>query len=145
MRNDDAFGWVENCKHATCNHSKKVTQMKLGIVTDSLAHLSLDEMLDTVAGLGIAWHFDQVLGHREEFPHKPDPTSARWLLAQLGVRPEQALYVGDTAIDVATARRAALTSIAVTWGFRSRAELIASAPDHLVDHPAEILPIFRAG
>lgn len=99
----------------------------------------------TVAGLGIALHFEQVLGHREEFPHKPDPTSARWLLAQLGVRPEQTLYVGDTAIDVATARQAALTSVAVTWGFRSRAELIACAPDHLVDHPAEVLPIFRAG
>jgi phosphoglycolate phosphatase len=52
------------------------------------------------------------------------------------------VYVGDTPIDMETARRAGLAAVAVTWGFRSRDELERCEPDIVVDQPAEILRLF---
>ena len=98
----------------------------------------------TVEGLGVADRFDDVVGHREEVPHKPDPTSARALCARLGVEPSRVLYAGDTPIDVQTARNAGFVSIAVTWGFRPADELTACSPDHLIDSPSRIVEIYDA-
>lgn len=98
--------------------------------------------LKTVDGLGIGGYFARVLGKRDDLPRKPDPTSVRWILEQLALAPDEVLYVGDTPIDMQTAAAAGLTSVAVTWGFRSRAELLAAAPCHVVDHPREIVPLY---
>ncbi|MFG0316561.1 MAG: HAD family hydrolase [Planctomycetota bacterium JB042] len=98
----------------------------------------------TMEGLGWAGLFEVVLGHREEFPRKPDPTSVRWILDRIGLAPAETLYVGDTPIDMRTARAASIPSIAVTWGFRGRAELEAERPDHLVDRAEEIVRLAGA-
>jgi phosphoglycolate phosphatase len=60
---------------------------------------------------------------------KPDPAAALAIAAELGIPPQLCGYVGDTAIDLATARAAGMVSIGVTWGFRP--EEIAAA-DHVV-------------
>ncbi len=101
--------------------------------------------VQTIAGLGASDAFEVVLGQRDEFPRKPDPTSTRWILGRLELAAEEVLYVGDTPIDMQTARAAGMTSVAVTWGFRGRDELARHEPGHFVDRPDEIVALYRRG
>ncbi len=82
------------------------------------------------------------LGERPGIPRKPDPTSTREVLAALGVRPEDTLYIGDSGVDMQTAKNAGLTAAGVTWGFRSREILLENGADLLADHPAQLLAHF---
>lgn len=82
---------------------------------------------------------DVAFGEHSGVPRKPDPTSCRMVMEQLGVRPEEVLYVGDSGVDMRTARNAGLTAVGVTWGFRSRSELIDNGADLLADLPVQIL------
>lgn len=113
-----------------------------GAALGVLSNKPHDLTVATVEGTGIAGRFRAVLGHREGAPHKPDPTSARWLLDELGLAPDETLYVGDTCIDVDTARAAGMRSVAVTWGFRTREELLACRPDELASEPREIAALY---
>ena len=84
-------------------------------------------------------------GERPDTPRKPDPTGALQLLRELGGDPATTLYIGDSTVDMQTAKNAGLTAVGVTWGFRSAAELKAAGADALVDAPAELLPLFERG
>lgn len=66
---------------------------------------------------------------------KPDPAGHHALLADLAVRPEETLFVGDSGVDMQTAHNGGLTACGVTWGFRSRQELEDAGADHLADTP----------
>lgn len=81
--------------------------------------------------------FDVVFGEREGVPRKPDPQVVRDILALLP--DEKVVYVGDSLVDIATARNAGLPVIACSWGFVSREELEAAKPDYLIDTAKEIL------
>ncbi len=94
--------------------------------------------IEVVGGL-FPSRFRHVIGQRVGFPPKPDPMSALELCAVLGVAPAEAALVGDSEIDVRTARAAGLRAIACTWGFRARAVLVAERPDAIVDHPEQVL------
>ncbi|WP_304953845.1 HAD family hydrolase [uncultured Alistipes sp.] len=88
---------------------------------------------------GIA--FDPVFGQREGVPLKPDPAVAETILALTETPPGQALFVGDSGIDILTAKAAGIRSAGVTWGFRSRTELEEAGADHIVDRAEEILAL----
>lgn len=81
--------------------------------------------------------FDVVFGEREGVPRKPDPQVVHDILALLP--DERVVYVGDSLVDIATARNAGLPVIACSWGFVSREELAAAKPDYLIDTTREIL------
>lgn len=81
------------------------------------------------------WPFAVVFGQRANLPLKPDPTVALIAADELGLAPASCAFVGDSGIDVATARAAEMRAVAVSWGFRPRHELVAAAPDALVDAP----------
>ncbi len=85
--------------------------------------------------------FVAVLGQRVGVPLKPDPTVVREICATTGISPEEVLYVGDSGIDMQTAAAAGVRSVGVTWGFRSREELIETGAHHLVDRPEQILAL----
>lgn len=72
---------------------------------------------------------------------KPAPDSVFTALHALGVRAEEAVYVGDSEVDVETARNAGLDLIAVDWGFRSRAQLLAAGAERIVSTPQELLAL----
>ncbi|MBK6943007.1 MAG: HAD family hydrolase [Planctomycetes bacterium] len=95
----------------------------------------------TIAGLSWSPWFKAVRGQIDGVPKKPDPAGAFWVLGGLGLEPNQTLYVGDTAIDMRTAKAAGMASVAVTWGFRMREELERESPTWIVDDPAEIIEI----
>jgi len=83
--------------------------------------------------------FDSAIGERPDVARKPAPDSVLATLEFLGVAKERAVYVGDSEVDVLTARNAGLDCIAVTWGFRSRVELIEAGATVLIDKPMDIL------
>ncbi len=68
--------------------------------------------------------FDAAAGDREGVERKPAPDLVNLVLKQLGVRPEEAVYIGDSDVDVATAKNAGLGGVFVDFGFRSREFLI---------------------
>lgn len=84
---------------------------------------------------------DVVFGEHVGVPRKPDPTSCRMVMQQLGVQPEQVLYVGDSGTDMQTAKNAGLYVVGVTWGFRSKEVLLEYGADVLVHRPEQILQI----
>jgi len=67
--------------------------------------------------------FAAVLGNREGLPHKPDPSGAFEIASSLGFPPENCTLVGDSIMDLETATRAGMRSIAVTWGYHDREHL----------------------
>ena len=82
--------------------------------------------------------FIEVLGQREGIAVKPDPTIVFDILKKAEVTPEETLYVGDSDVDVETAKNAGVDCAAVLWGFRSRecleehgAQMIAGDSDEL--------------
>lgn len=83
--------------------------------------------------------FTAVLGQREGVPVKPDPSIVHEILRQTGIPKGHTLYVGDSGVDMQTAGNSGLTSIGVSWGFRSRQELQGNGACFIVDRPEEIL------
>lgn len=87
--------------------------------------------------------FCAVLGQREGVPVKPDPTIVYDILQACPVAKDEVLYIGDSGVDMCTAAAAGVTSVGVTWGFRTREELRTHGATHIVDTTAEILAIYR--
>ena len=82
------------------------------------------------------WPFGAIVGQRPGVALKPDPGAALEIATDLGIAPEDCAFVGDSAVDLETARAAGMRGVGVSWGFRPRAELAALAPWLLVDEPA---------
>ncbi len=69
---------------------------------------------------------------------KPEPDGINKVLREFGLKPEDAVYVGDSDVDVITAHNAGLFCIGVTWGFRGRNELETAGAEAVIDSPEEI-------
>jgi len=83
--------------------------------------------------------FALVRGGRDGVPLKPEADAPLDMLRQMSVLPANSFYVGDSNVDIFTARNAGMTSIGVAWGFRGAEELRAAQADHVIDAP-EALP-----
>jgi phosphoglycolate phosphatase len=88
--------------------------------------------------------FVGVLGQHSARPPKPDPAGVREIAARLQAPPSACLYLGDTGVDMQTARSAGMIPVGATWGFRDAAELVQAGAQHLIDHPGELLPLLAA-
>jgi len=90
-----------------------------------------------VEGLGLDEHFRSVYGGNSFENKKPHPVGVETLMAETGASREQTLMVGDSSVDVQTARNAQVTSCGVTWGFQP--ETFADCPpDFLIHNPEEL-------
>lgn len=85
--------------------------------------------------------FDCVITAEDVEHYKPDPEPLLKAIEQLGVTPEESLYVGDSAFDVDMAQRAGVMMTAVSWGARTREELDLICPDGVVDNWREFLEL----
>ena len=83
--------------------------------------------------------FDIVNGNKPDIHRKPAPDMINAILSDLSLTPEDAIYVGDTEVDIETARNSHLPCLSVTWGFRPETFLRARGGKHFVNHPLEIL------
>jgi phosphoglycolate phosphatase len=85
--------------------------------------------------------FACIFGMREGIPKKPDPFQALAAAGEMGVSPEACIFLGDSAIDMETARRAGMLAVGAGWGFRPRAELIEAGAAHIIEHPLDLLDL----
>ena len=84
--------------------------------------------------------FRAVRGARPGEALKPNPDSTLSLLRELGVGIDECALVGDTGIDISTAKAASLRlSVGVSWGFRDRVELSEAGADIIVDSPKDFI------
>jgi phosphoglycolate phosphatase len=82
--------------------------------------------------------FRRILGAGTERPRKPDPAAALEIAAGLEIGPSEAVFVGDSSIDMQTAVRAGMFPAGVLWGFRSQAELSEAGARRFFEHPADV-------
>ena len=85
--------------------------------------------------------FSSVYGQRDGIPVKPDPTIVLQSAEAAGIALGDALYVGDSCVDMQTGQNAKVETCGVSWGFRPRAELERYRPQHIVDNAAELKDI----
>ena len=83
--------------------------------------------------------FDAVMGERESIPKKPAPEGIFRILSSLGAEQCEAVYVGDSEVDIQTAANAKLPCICVDWGFRSRETLERAGAGLIVSSAEELL------
>jgi len=81
------------------------------------------------------------IGESENVSRKPAPDTVIKALAELGSAPDKAVYVGDSEVDVMTAKNSKLTCIGVTWGFRTREVLEKEGAQYIIDEPHQLLSI----
>lgn len=87
--------------------------------------------------------FDCVIGQGDEFPLKPDPSSAKSIMEQFGATSEETLFVGDSGVDMCTAANLGVSSIGVLWGFRTEQELKENGAVHIAQTPLDIKNIIN--
>ena len=85
------------------------------------------------------WNFKVILGQRDQVPRKPDPSAALEISKSIGVKAEQIMYIGDSVVDMETGKNAGMISVAVTWGFRPKAELLQHEPSLCIDSPSDLV------
>lgn len=83
-------------------------------------------------------------GQKEGVPVKPDPSIIFEILSIAPTRKDEVVIIGDSGVDMETARRACVDSIGVTWGFRPVKELRTHQATHIVTLPGAIPPILEA-
>ncbi len=94
------------------------------------------KMVDQLLG---DWTFEPVFGVRPSVPKKPDPSAALEAAGLLQVEPKDILYLGDSDVDMMTARNAGMYAVGALWGFRTAEEILSGGAQVLVKSPADIL------
>lgn len=87
--------------------------------------------------------FTKVYGQQEGIPRKPDPAALYIILNELRVEREECLYIGDSDVDMQTGCAAGVSSVGVSWGFRTKEVLAENGATYVVDKPEEIISIVK--
>ena len=85
----------------------------------------------------------EICGNREGVPLKPDTALVDMILDKAGVERQGCVMIGDSGVDIQTAHNAGITSVGVSWGFRSRSELKENGADYIADDATELLHILE--
>ncbi len=101
----------------------------------------VDSAVQKLAAHYFPGDFEIAVGEREGVRAKPAPDAVFAVLDTLGVNKKNALFVGDSEVDIQTAANAGLPCVSVTWGFKDRAFLLANGAKTLIDRPEELLEL----
>jgi len=85
--------------------------------------------------------FLAVQGSQQGVPLKPHPEGAIQMANSWNISPENIIFVGDSGIDMETAKNAAMYGVGALWGFRDAIELTQTGAKILIQHPSEIIPL----
>ena len=86
-----------------------------------------------------------IQGQQESVPVKPDPSIIFMILSEAKIAKQDTIYIGDSGIDMETARRACIDSVGVTWGFRPVKELKEYHANVIINKPQDITAIIENG
>ena len=87
--------------------------------------------------------FDIVIGKSESRPLKPDPFSVNEIIERFGTTPSETVFIGDSGVDMITAKNSKTISIGVLWGFRDEKELKENGALHIAKTPNDIYEIIK--
>lgn len=114
--------------------------LSLGIKAAVVSN-KIQNMAETVTNKIFGDRFSIICGKREGYPAKPDPTLTLEVINELGVTPQECLFIGDSGMDMAVAKNANCIALGVLWGFRNEDELIDNGADFIIKEPGEIIKI----
>ena len=86
--------------------------------------------------------FEEILG-TGRFPGKPSPEGALYLAEKYGVSPSECAFVGDSDVDMKTAKNAGMVAVGVTWGYREKEILKEAGADFIADKPSVVYDIIN--
>jgi phosphoglycolate phosphatase len=112
--------------------------VKLGVVSNK-PHDATTEMCEFYFGDLL----DAVIGDSPERKKKPAPDNIYEILKLLGSDKAKTLYVGDSDVDMETAKNAGLDCVGVTWGYRSEETLTEYGADHIASEPAQLIQLIK--
>jgi len=139
MRNIYSKCWHQRTKVYDGIEELLTRLTEIGIIITILTNKNQD-LTDMVVGHFLEkWNFNIIMGARADLAKKPDSMGAKKIAARLKLDSDNILFIGDTRMDMETAKGAGMTSIGALWGFREAEELRASGADHLAAHPLDIL------
>lgn len=138
--------YMVHCKDHTCLYdgiAETLRELKslgyrMAVVSNKLQS-GVDELYEQYFKETI----EVAIGERPEMARKPAPDMVYAALDALGVSKEEAVYIGDSDVDVATARNSGLPCISVLWGFRSKEFLLTQGGNLFVEKPSEIIALLR--
>lgn len=116
----------------------KKKEVKLGVLSNK-PHEFVEAIIEKLFPENT---FDAVIG-QGQFPAKPDPTSALHICSSLGYSPSECALVGDSNVDMITAKNAGLFPIGVTWGYRSAEVLKENGAQMLINEPCKFEEILN--
>jgi phosphoglycolate phosphatase len=105
-----------------------IAKYPMAVLTNKPAKMSV-EILN---GLGLTKYFRRIYGGDSFAKKKPDPAGAQSILQELGVKPGEAAMVGDSDVDIKTARNAGMVAVGVTYGF-GRHDVVLEPADVYID------------
>ncbi len=116
----------------------KKSGIKLAVCTNKAHHMAVKIAHSIFGGI-----FDKVIGQQSDRPLKPDPSSACEIMNLFRAKPEETVFVGDSGVDMETARNSGTHSIGVLWGFRKKEELQINGGEYIVTAADEIIKIIN--
>jgi phosphoglycolate phosphatase len=145
-------------------HNRMIAEYSLHYLNKTCLYDGIPELLDALSAFGVKlavlsnkaeqltqkicavllkkWKFDAIAGAGDRFPRKPNPASALFIVKQLGVKPENVCYLGDSDVDMKTAGAAGFYPVGAGWGFRPKEELIENGAKLIIEYPTEMLRQF---
>lgn len=116
-----------------CLDQLQASGVKMAVLTNKPVRISIA----ILKGLGVADHFFRIFGGNSFEQKKPDPVGVDTLIAESGIPKDRTMMVGDSNVDVKTARNAGIKVCGVTYGFQPET-LKEDPPDFLVDRPEQL-------
>mgnify|MGYP004527207677 CR=1 FL=1 len=110
--------------------------IKIAVVTNKA-----QEMADAVVNKLYGKDFCAVYGQRDNMPTKPDPALAHLAMRELGVTPNECIFVGDSGVDIKCAQNSGAYPVGVLWGFRNKEEIKAAGAKIVITQPAQLLEL----
>ena len=148
-RFDEAFSvfrqhYMQHCLDTTCPYpgimdalaKLKEKGMMLAIVSNKMQAATEELRLHF-----FSQYIDVAIGESAAIRKKPAPDTVNEALRQLGISHEEAIYVGDSDVDIDTARAAMMPCASVLWGFRDRQFLLNHGATRLLSSPEELLSL----
>lgn len=112
---------------------------KIGVASNKF-----DEALKELNKIYFGKYIKVAIGQTEELSKKPAPDIVYKVLEELGSTTDKAIYVGDSEVDVETAKNSRLVCVGVTWGFRDKEILKQEGADYIIDKPKQLFDIINS-
>ena len=113
-------------------------ELRAGGVRQAIISNKPDPAVQELAKSYFPGLLDSAVGESETVRRKPNPDAVLAAVKQMGLTVADCVYIGDTEVDLATAKNAGMACIAVSWGFRSRDQLLAAGAARIADTAEEL-------